>query len=77
MEDAVYTLHEYCAAEKISRARVYAEWARGEGVEFFRRGTKIFITHAARLRHREKLEQEARESHASRFSAGATSEVVA
>lgn len=55
-----YTLSEYCAAEKVSRARVYDEWSRGEGVESFRRGAKRLISHEARLRYREKLEQEAR-----------------
>jgi len=61
MEQSVYTLPEYCAAEKVSRSKVYAEWARGEGVEFFRRGNKILISHEARVRYREKLECEARE----------------
>jgi hypothetical protein len=67
MDEVVYTIPEYCAAEKISRAMLYAEWAKGEGVEFFRRGTKILITHQARLRYREKLEQNAREERANRF----------
>jgi hypothetical protein len=60
MEQAVYTLPEYCTAEKVSRSKVYAEWARGEGVEFFRRGNKILISHEARVRYRERLEREAR-----------------
>jgi hypothetical protein len=59
MDQAVYTISEYCAAEKVSRSRVYAEWARGEGVDRFHRGTKILITHEARVRYREKLEREA------------------
>jgi hypothetical protein len=61
MEQAVYTIPEYCAAEKTSRSTVYAEWARGEGVEFFRRGNKILISHDARVRHRERLERKTRE----------------
>lgn len=64
MEQAVYTIQEYCAAEKVSRSTLYLEWSRGEGVEFFRRGNKIFISHEARIRHREKLEQKAREGRA-------------
>jgi hypothetical protein len=32
---AIYTLADYCAAEKVSRGKLYAEWKRGEGVEFF------------------------------------------
>ncbi len=61
MEQGVYTLPEYCAAEKVSRSKVYEEWRRGEGVEFFRRGAKILISHEARVRHRERLERAARE----------------
>jgi hypothetical protein len=64
MEQSVYTIPEYCAAEKISRSRLYDEWKRGEGVEFFRRGAKILISHEARVRHRERLERQAREERA-------------
>lgn len=53
--DAVYTIPEYCSAEKISRSRLYSEWKDGVGVEFFRRGKKILITESARLAYREKL----------------------
>ena len=60
MEQAVYTIPEYCAVEKVSRSRVYDEWKRGVGVEFFRRGNKILISHEARIRYRERLEREAR-----------------
>jgi hypothetical protein len=61
MEQAtVYTIPEYCAAEKVSRSKLYAEWAAGEGVEFFHRGNKVLISHEARIRYREKLEREAR-----------------
>jgi hypothetical protein len=59
MEQAVYTVAEYCIAEKVSRTKVYDEWKRGVGVAFYRRGTKILISHEARVRHRERLEREA------------------
>lgn len=59
MEQAVYTVQEYCAAEKVSRSKLYQEWASGQGVEFYRRGNKILISHEAMVRHREKLEKEA------------------
>ena len=62
MEQAVYTIPEYCAAEKVSRSTVYKEWAAGKGVEFFRRGNKILISHEARIRHREELERAEREA---------------
>ena len=61
MDQAVYTIPEYCAAEKTSRSTLYGEWARGEGPEYFRRGAKVLISHEARMRYREKLEREARE----------------
>jgi hypothetical protein len=59
MEQAVYTVAEYCIAEKVSRSKLYDEWKRGVGVEFYRRGAKILISHEARVRHRERLEREA------------------
>jgi hypothetical protein len=61
MEQAVYTIPEYCLVEKVSRSRLYDEWKRGVGVEFFRRGNKILISHDARVRYRKSLERETRE----------------
>jgi hypothetical protein len=69
MDQQVYTIPEYCAAEKVSRSKLYAEWAAGDGVEFFRRGAKIFITHEARLSYREKLERRERASMEARRAA--------
>ena len=74
MDQAVYTIPEYLAAEKISRTTVYEEWKRGEGVEFFRRGDRVLISHEARIRHREKLERKAREERESRSAAVSASE---
>jgi hypothetical protein len=51
----IYTVSEYCEAERISRGKLYAEWKRGEGVEFFKRGKKVYVTEAARLAYRDKL----------------------
>jgi hypothetical protein len=51
----IYTVSEYCKAEKISRGKLYAEWKRGDGVAFFKRGKKAYVTEAARLAYREKL----------------------
>ena len=56
----IYSVSEYCEAEKISRSRLYAEWKRGEGVAFFKRGKLVFITEADRLAYREKLLQQTR-----------------
>ena len=36
-DDHVFTFQEYCDVDKVSRAKVYNEWAAGEGVEYFRR----------------------------------------
>jgi hypothetical protein len=62
MPTDIFTLEEYCALEKVSRSKVYDEWRRGEGVEYFKRGAKIFITEEARLAHREKLQRLARQT---------------
>jgi hypothetical protein len=56
----IYTVADYCDAEKISRSKLYQEWKRGEGVEFFKRGKKLYVTEEARLAYREKLLQQTR-----------------
>jgi hypothetical protein len=56
----IYTVADYCEAEKISRSKLYQEWKRGEGVEFLKRGKKIYITDEARLEYRQKLLQRTR-----------------
>jgi hypothetical protein len=61
MEQDVFTVPEYCSVEKVSRSKLYEEWARDEGVEFFRRGSKILISNEARVRYRQQLERKARE----------------
>jgi hypothetical protein len=53
----VHTLAEYCRLEKISRSKVYSEWAEGIGIGYFKRGSKIYITDGARTRHRERLSE--------------------
>jgi hypothetical protein len=60
----ILTVNEYCKAEKVSRAKLYKEWKAGEGVEFFKRGSKIFISHEARLAYREKLAKQTAEARA-------------
>jgi hypothetical protein len=57
----ILTVIEYCEAEKVSRAKLYKQWKRGDGVEFFKRGTKIFISQEARLAYREKLTKQTAE----------------
>jgi hypothetical protein len=58
--DTIYTLEEYLALEKVSRSKVYDEWRRGEGVEYYKRGNKILITDEARRAHRERLKRQMR-----------------
>jgi hypothetical protein len=64
MVSDIYTVSEYCEAEKISRGKLYKEWKRGEGVEYFKRGKKLCITEAARLAYREKLMKQTAEARA-------------
>jgi hypothetical protein len=41
-------LPEFCAAERISRSRLYAWWKEGRGPRFYMNGKGRIITHAAR-----------------------------
>ena len=49
IDDASYTLAEFCAAERISRSMLYKLWAAGLGPDFYWVGVTRRITHAARL----------------------------
>ena len=60
----IYTIADYCTAEKVSRGKVYSDRKRGEGVEFFKRGKKLYVTEEARLAYREKLLQQTAEGRA-------------
>ncbi len=74
MAQDVYTVPEYCELEKVSRSKVYQEWAAGGGVAFFKRGNRILISNEARLHYRAKLEKEA---HEARAAASKHAELVA
>jgi hypothetical protein len=56
-----FTLKEYLEKEKVSRTSFYEEQRRGEGVEYYKRGAKIYVTDEARLAHRERLARKTRE----------------
>jgi hypothetical protein len=60
----IYTLPEYCEAEKISRTTLNQEWKKGTGVEFFKRGRRVYITEEAAKAHRENLAQQTAERRA-------------
>jgi hypothetical protein len=51
MSDPSYTVSEFCAAERISRAQLYLLWAEGKGPKHYIIGKSSHrrITHAARL----------------------------
>jgi hypothetical protein len=51
----IYTIAEYCETEKISRTTLNQEWRKGIGVEFYRRGRRIYVTEEARQAYRAKL----------------------
>jgi hypothetical protein len=57
--DPSYTVNEFCAAERISRAMLYKIWDQGKGPRFFYIGNSRRISHQARLEWRERLEAEA------------------
>ncbi len=47
--EPTYTIAEFCAAERISRVRLYEFWKHGHGPRFYYNGRCRRITHAARL----------------------------
>ena len=44
-----YTPDEFCAAERISRSKLYEYWKTGRGPRYYLNGVSRRITHAARL----------------------------
>jgi hypothetical protein len=54
--EPVYSINEYCRREKVSRARLYKEWAIGRGPKFFHRGARRLITAEAADEYRRQLE---------------------
>jgi hypothetical protein len=55
-EDQSYTINEFCAAERLSRAMLYKLWAEGKGPRWFNVGTHRRISHEARVAWRRQLE---------------------
>ena len=58
MTDPSLTINEFCAAERISRAKLYTLWAEGKGPRWFSIGTHRRISHEARVEWRRGLEAE-------------------
>lgn len=61
MNDASLTIAEFCAAEKVSRSKLYLMWAEGKGPRWFMIGTTRRISAEARRDWRRALEAEAAE----------------
>ena len=57
--DASLTIAEFCAAEKVSRSKLYLLWAEGKGPRWFNIGTNRRISHEARQEWRREREAEA------------------
>jgi hypothetical protein len=57
--DRSYTINEFCAAERQSRAKFYDDLKNGRGPRIYRNGTQIRITHQARLDWQRQREAEA------------------
>lgn len=55
----VYTINEFCAAERISRSLLYALWQQGRGPRYYLAGTHRRITEQARQDWHRHLEAEA------------------
>jgi hypothetical protein len=56
MSDQSYTVNEFCADEKISRAHLYILWKRGEGPKYYLVGSRRRITEAARKEWHQRQE---------------------
>lgn len=59
IDDPSYTITEFCAAERISRAMLYKLWAEDKGPRWFCIGSHRRISHEARIEWRRERESEA------------------
>jgi len=53
---AAYTVAEFCAAHRMSRSRLYAEWKQGTGPKIIKIGTKVLISREAAAEWRRERE---------------------
>jgi hypothetical protein len=58
VSDQSYTILEFCAAERLSRAMFYKLRAQGKSPRVFYIGNSPRISHQARVEWRERLEAE-------------------
>jgi hypothetical protein len=61
MNDESLTVTGFCAAEKISRRKLYEDWQNGRGPRFFWNGNRRRIGPEARAEWRRQREAEAAE----------------
>jgi hypothetical protein len=59
INDPTYTVDEFCAAERISRVKLYEFWKQERGPRFYFNGKCRRITHAARMEWQREREAEA------------------
>jgi hypothetical protein len=57
--DRSYTPNEFCAAERMSRAKLFDDWAKNRGPRYYWNGNTRRITHQARLDWQHEREAEA------------------
>jgi hypothetical protein len=57
--DRSYTVNEFCAAERMCRAKFYLHLKNGTGPRVYRNGAAIRITHQARIDWQREREAEA------------------
>ena len=62
LHEPSYTVDEFCAAERISRVKLYEMWKGGKGPRFYHNGRCRRITHKARLDWQTAREAEAQAS---------------
>jgi hypothetical protein len=62
--DASFTINQFCAAEKISRAQLYKEWIANRGPRYFLIGKHRRISAEARAQWRRQREAEIAQAHA-------------
>ena len=63
IDDPSYTINEFCAAEKVSRAQLYEDWKNDRGPRFFYNGKSRRIPHEAHVEWRRQREAEAAGMH--------------
>jgi hypothetical protein len=59
-----YTIDEFCAAERISRVKLYEMWKQRIGPRFYNNGRCRRITHNSRLEWQREREAEAAHNNA-------------